>query len=138
MSFIKQFYQQKMGCIACYERRPFERLEQEIIPPACTIKSVITPEQLTKMINNVLLIDVRELMEREIFNIGGISIPLSQLNQESIKLNKSADIVVYCKSGIRSKLAAQQLLAEGYKSVRSLDGGIENWMKFKMNESSNM
>ena len=37
------------------------------------------------------------------------------------------DIVVYCKSGVRSANAARQLRAAGFTRVRNLTGGIRRW-----------
>ena len=56
------------------------------------------------------LIDVREQSEHEVFNIGGLLIPLSDILKEKEKLNIQKPIVFYCKRGIRSQIAIQKLL----------------------------
>ena len=38
-----------------------------------------------------------------------------------------ADIVVYCRSGFRSLLAADSLQRMGYRNVKSLSGGFREW-----------
>ncbi len=41
--------------------------------------------------------------------------------------SKAAELVVTCPDGINSTLAAASLRANGYSSVRVLDGGIAAW-----------
>ncbi|MCR9290209.1 rhodanese-like domain-containing protein [Saprospiraceae bacterium] len=55
------------------------------------------------------LIDVREVTEHESFNIGGLNIPLSEVLKGTDKLEFSKPIVVYCKRGVRSRIAIQRL-----------------------------
>ena len=40
-------------------------------------------------------------------------------------LSKSARIVVHCHHGVRSRRAAEQLVAEGFTNVFNLEGGID-------------
>jgi adenylyltransferase/sulfurtransferase len=55
------------------------------------------------------LIDVREETEHSDFNIGGLNIPLSDVLKGTNLLELSKPIVVYCKRGIRSRIAIQRL-----------------------------
>ncbi|MCB4806930.1 HesA/MoeB/ThiF family protein [Tamlana sp. 62-3] len=55
------------------------------------------------------LLDVRENWEREQHHIGGLHIPLNQLPKRYQEINTDKPLVVYCKSGIRSKHAIQFL-----------------------------
>ena len=41
----------------------------------------------------------------------------------------STPIVVYCDRGERAALAADNLLKMGYQNVRSLKGGLQNWLE---------
>jgi len=43
------------------------------------------------------------------------------------KPKKSDTIVLYCRSGSRSALAAQTLMMLGYTNVKSLEGGYNGW-----------
>lgn len=43
--------------------------------------------------------------------------------------NKDSKIIVYCKGGDRSSLAAATLTRMGYKNVRSMVGGWDEWVK---------
>lgn len=76
-----------------------------------------------------LLIDVRENYEREVFNIGGISIPLECLQDSINELPKGKKIVTYCQTDSRSKQAAYQL-KNYFSDVKYLQGGINKWEKY--------
>ncbi|WNW02894.1 molybdopterin-synthase adenylyltransferase MoeB [Tenacibaculum sp. HL-MS23] len=74
----------------------------------CGIKAVkneITFEELQKNLPKYNLLDVRENWEREQHHINGQHIPLGQLQNRFKELNIEKPLVVYCKSGIRSKKA---------------------------------
>lgn len=76
------------------------------------------------------LIDIREPQEWAEMHILNVAhIPKDQLAQtlaeQSVPL--SEDIYLHCRSGMRSLAAAEQLLALGYKSVYSVEGGIIAW-----------
>lgn len=55
------------------------------------------------------LLDVREDWERAQFHIGGEHIPLGKLEERFNEIHLDKDLVVYCKSGIRSKKAIEIL-----------------------------
>ena len=76
---------------------------------------------------DILLLDVREPHEREIVSIGGRGIPMKDLESRVSELNSAQAIVVYCHHGSRSTRAANLLLQRGFKNVRSLVGGIDQW-----------
>ncbi|MBS1564042.1 MAG: HesA/MoeB/ThiF family protein [Bacteroidetes bacterium] len=71
-----------------------------------------------------VLIDVREPEEHRQFNIGGINIPLSSLEENQHSLPKDKQLIVYCASGMRSARAAAILVSTGFASVSSLRNGI--------------
>ena len=75
-----------------------------------------------------LLIDVREPFEFKGGNIPGSSnIPLSQFRGRLGEIPKDKSIFLYCKSGMRSKSAAQILIKNGYVKLAHLQGGIGAW-----------
>jgi adenylyltransferase/sulfurtransferase len=90
---------------------------------------IITAEELKKCINQVTLVDVRELEEYEISHIDGCKlIPLGELlNRAESELNREDDIVLYCAHGIRSLHGLLALRQLGYTKLRSLDDGIVAW-----------
>ena len=73
------------------------------------------------------LLDVRELQEYQIANLGGHLIPLNDLPRRVHELDSSRDMVVYCHSGIRSAQAVQFLKQLGFRKVKNLTGGIDEW-----------
>jgi molybdopterin/thiamine biosynthesis adenylyltransferase/rhodanese-related sulfurtransferase/molybdopterin converting factor small subunit len=75
-----------------------------------------------------VLIDVREPHEYQICNIPGAQlIPLGQIGQRLGELDPEADIVIHCKSGMRSARACGVLKAAGFQHVRNMKGGILAW-----------
>jgi len=77
------------------------------------------------------LLDVRGEMEYHTFNIGGKNIPLPHLeeNLDELGWNKSDEIIVICKVGLRSATAKSILELKGYKNIRNLAGGLIAWQK---------
>jgi molybdopterin/thiamine biosynthesis adenylyltransferase/rhodanese-related sulfurtransferase len=78
--------------------------------------------------DHFVLIDVREPHEYQICNIPAAKlIPLGQVGQRLSELDPEADIVIHCKSGMRSARACGILKAAGFKHVRNMKGGILAW-----------
>ena len=76
---------------------------------------------------DVLLIDVREEWERDMFNIGGLHIPMGELMSRVNEIPKDKDVVVYCEKGIRSVIVIQRLEALGFHNLFNLSGGMKAW-----------
>jgi molybdopterin/thiamine biosynthesis adenylyltransferase/rhodanese-related sulfurtransferase len=75
-----------------------------------------------------VLIDVREPHEYQICNIPAAKlIPLGEVGKRLGELDPEADIVIHCKSGMRSARACGILRAAGFKQVRNMKGGILAW-----------
>ena len=79
------------------------------------------------------LVDVREVIEYHTYNVGGRNIPLSKLEQSINELgyNKTDEIIVICKIGLRSKTAQTILRENGYQNVKNLTGGLLALQKLK-------
>lgn len=74
---------------------------------------------------NFNLLDVRTQAERDEFHIGGLHIPLNELNFRLEEVPHSKKLLVYCKSGMRSKSAVEILQDTGLKNeLFSLKGGL--------------
>ncbi len=75
----------------------------------------------------VTLVDVRELNEYRAGHIPGATL-LSLSAFDPGKIPQSAQrVVLYCRSGQRSTMAAQKLLSAGFPDVTHLGGGISAW-----------
>jgi adenylyltransferase/sulfurtransferase len=81
----------------------------------------------------VWVLDVREPNEYEICRIGGSTlIPLGDLPKRLAELPQgpgAPEIVVHCKSGVRSAKAVKLLREHGFDHVRNLKGGILEWIR---------
>ena len=90
-------------------------------------------EQMLKK-DRVQLLDVRTLKEFADGHLNG-SVCIDVYNPEFMKLataqlKKDRPVAVYCRSGKRSAMAAQQLSEVGYQ-VTNLRGGILAWIEKK-------
>ena len=75
------------------------------------------------------VLDVREPDEWNQAHISGATlIPLGQLEQRLSELPKDQEIVVYCRSGNRSKTGAEILRNNGFNQASSMAGGINDWI----------
>ncbi len=76
-----------------------------------------------------LLIDVREPHEYQICKIeGSVLIPLGDLPARVGELDPAVEVVMQCRSGVRSGKAAAFLRERGFRSVHNLTGGILAWI----------
>ena len=64
---------------------------------------------LKKSLNKYQILDVRSVQEYNVFNIGGMHIPLEELDDKIMKLPHEKPIVVCCQSGVRSKAAIKKI-----------------------------
>jgi rhodanese-related sulfurtransferase len=75
-----------------------------------------------------ILLDVREKFEYEGGHIpNSLNIPLSQIKGRLNEIPKNRDVLLYCRSGMRSKQAGRILSKHGYKQLFNLQGGISSW-----------
>jgi rhodanese-related sulfurtransferase len=92
----------------------------------------ITPRELQALMQqqDIFLLDVREALEHESFNIGGELISLNDVMSSASSIPKNKPVVVYCKKGIRSQLAIQRLEDKfGFTNLINLKGGMEAWKR---------
>ena len=79
--------------------------------------------------NKIQIVDVRtpdEFNEGHLPGAVNIDVNGTDFVEQIKKLDKKVPVAVYCRSGRRSKLAADQLVNSGY-TVTELDGGIISW-----------
>lgn len=91
------------------------------------------PQQLQQKLatESVTLVDVRELSEYQQAHIpGAILKPSSTLSDSDMKqLLEWENLVLYCRSGRRSRQVAEKLVSLGKQCVFDLQGGIIAWQE---------
>jgi len=77
----------------------------------------------------IVIVDVREPQEYQINRLpGSILIPLGDLPKRYVELDPNANLVMQCKSGMRSAKAQDFLRSKGFTRVRNLTGGVLGWI----------
>jgi adenylyltransferase/sulfurtransferase len=96
----------------------------------------IEPKVFSEMIEkqeDLFVLDVREDWEREVAMIApSIHIPLGEFSSSSgpelpSGISRENNIVIYCKAGVRSRMACEVLQGKGYQKLHNLSGGILKW-----------
>jgi adenylyltransferase/sulfurtransferase len=102
---------------------------------AAAIGSTITAPELKEWMDagkTFHLVDVREPAEYEIVKIpGSVLIPKGEILSGTAlaELPQDKQIVVYCKSGVRSAEALAALKAAGFRDAVHVQGGVSSWVK---------
>ena len=92
----------------------------------------ITAEEAKQIMDSeegYIILDVRTQEEYDQGHIpGAIPIPDTEINAkaEEVLTDKEQLLLVYCRSGRRSKLAAEALVELGYTNIKEF-GGIIDW-----------
>jgi adenylyltransferase/sulfurtransferase len=102
---------------------------------AAVVGSTITPTELRDWLDagkSIHLVDVREPAEYEIVRIPGSTlVPKGEIlaGTALADLPQDKQIVLYCKSGVRSAEALAALKAAGFKDAVHVQGGVVGWVK---------
>ena len=92
----------------------------------------ITAQQAKEIMDtreDYIILDTRTQEEYDESHIpGAILIPYDEISEkaEGVLTDKNQLILVYCRSGRRSKLAAEDLVKLGYTNIKEF-GGIIDW-----------
>ncbi len=91
----------------------------------------ITPPDLEARLTRgdpVVLVDVRNAPEWEICHLPEARLlPLPELPARVHELSSADELVVYCKTGVRSAQAVEFLQTAGFRKLAHLAGGIDRW-----------
>jgi adenylyltransferase/sulfurtransferase len=91
----------------------------------------VTPAELKARLDRgerPVLLDVRNQPEWDIARIEGARlVPLPELPSRVHELSSADELVVYCKSGVRSAQAVDFLRSAGFRKLAHLAGGIDRW-----------
>lgn len=78
----------------------------------------------------VVLVDVREAEELVNGTLPGvIHIPMGEIMDRVGELDQSAETVVICRTGNRSRKVAEYLASKGFTNVANLTEGMNGWAK---------
>lgn len=92
----------------------------------------ITAQQVKERLdkgNKLFIVDVRTKEEYAEGHVpGSYLIPYDEIETQVAQLpqKKNTDVVVYCRSGRRSEIAAKSLISLGYTNVADM-GAVSNW-----------
>jgi sulfur-carrier protein adenylyltransferase/sulfurtransferase len=94
----------------------------------------ITPRELATKLRSdgqeLMILDVREPHEWEIVHFPDAKlIPRGDLPERIHELDTADEIVVHCKTGVRSAQALSFLRQAGFRKVKNLRGGIDAWAR---------
>ena len=96
----------------------------------CGLGDAITPQELAARTNEYLLIDVREPDEHAALSIpGSVLIPKGRFEDGSAlaALPKDKEIILHCRSGVRSAICLAIIKGAGFNNSKHLKGGIIAW-----------
>ena len=121
-------------CPVCGARPTITSLRESAA--SCAIRTTDGPELSVRELKArldagrpPLILDVREPSEAAICRLPGSRlIPLGELPRRLDELERTAEIVVHCKSGGRSSRAVALLREKGYTRASNLTGGILSWI----------
>jgi adenylyltransferase/sulfurtransferase len=139
MRFRELKLKKNPGCVLCGPRPTVTKLvdyeafcgaRPEATPASAAVPE-ITVEELHALRDRqdpFVLVDVREPHEVAISSFPeSVKIPLGTLPQNLNRLSTADEIVVHCRTGVRSAKAVQLLRQSGFQKVRNLVGGINRW-----------
>jgi len=96
------------------------------------IKEIDALELKNKLDNdiNLTIIDIRESSELAICKIKGtIHIPMMNIPNKIDDFNKNEELIIQCRSGVRSARVCEFLTQAGFTNVKNLKGGILDWIR---------
>lgn len=117
-----------IGLTAC-QSKP---VTGETVTVAGGLYKNVSPNELNTMLKNkdFVFVNVHIPFAGDIANTD-LSIPYDQIsaseNLSQLPADKNAKIVLYCRSGRMSQIAAEKLVSIGYTNIWNLTGGMAEW-----------
>jgi len=104
------------------------------LPETATVNLISADELKNSLDKNLYeLIDVRNVDERNRYNIGGKHIPLAEIETNPALFDFNKPIIFYCETGRRSAEAVRVLKKQfPAKYFYSLDGGMKAWKEIEI------
>jgi molybdopterin/thiamine biosynthesis adenylyltransferase/rhodanese-related sulfurtransferase len=141
MSFREFKVRRNPKCSVCGDRPTIAKLidyeqfcgvrGQETPAAAAGGLAEITVEDLKRRLDqgeDLFVLDVRNVEEFQICRIPGSTLlPLPELTHRYGELSVDREMVVHCKSGMRSAKAIAFLKQQGFRKLKNLKGGILAW-----------
>ncbi len=95
-------------------------------------RKIMTPGELLGRESEYQIIDVRSSGDYQKGHITGAeSIPLSELRERSVSLDKSRPTITHCNKGVTGNAAQNLLINQGFTCVYNLSGGFKNYRLYK-------
>lgn len=108
------------GAVAAYEISPSDVVKKIQNNENIILLDVRTPEEYKQVhLENALLLPVQELSQQSLTAVG--------LGENA----KDEEIIIYCRSGARSKTAYDVMNSLGYTNIKSIAGGMTHWEEDK-------
>ncbi|MEX1248278.1 MAG: rhodanese-like domain-containing protein [Anaerolineales bacterium] len=124
------FFSLVLLLVACQGQTP-DSAGQQVSASGGTFTNV-NPAELNTMLasKDFVFVNVHIPFEGDIAGTD-LSIPFDQItepaNLAQLPSDKNTKIVLYCRSGRMSEIAASALVALGYTDIWNLDGGMLRW-----------
>lgn len=113
------------------ENKQINQLQQVDVSCEVSSPSEISAEELKEWMEagkDFQLIDVREPHEFAAFNIDGINLPLSELEDLIQEISRTKQVVIHCQAGGRSQKAILKLQDKyGFSNLLNLRNGLREW-----------
>lgn len=89
---------------------------------------------------DIQLLDVREINEQPVVpELMHLNIPLGELEKKRDMISRDKKVVVFCRSGARSRKAIELLSRDsGFLNLYNLKGGVMEWIKVSGAQKSNV
>lgn len=116
--------------IFSFEKKPGIEIDQEFFRKTHLSAESLETDAAEALTGNKVLVDVREAGEFPELQLENcIKLPLSQLGNNIHRLDKEAELRIFCAGGVRSMKAVKFLKKQGFKNLKSINGGARKIQK---------